>query len=215
VALFFALVGAGSAGNPVVWILNPWCLNVRTLNGEKSIPTADHPAFQKYVLPRPLAEAVQVPEAQWPAAIRPNHTNERITAQAGVFTIHGSAHQGLDEQFSEISVWKDPSQWILSRIPIDRTARRSIMRDLFTHGATYSALFPDLDGLAKSISYRYSTAYMTAHIALPSESEASAPEADMRPDESGELASVGEQSSLVEVTQLGMLAKLFKRKATD
>jgi hypothetical protein len=67
----------------------------------------------------------------------PPHIAARIIVQRGCFTVHPDPATACE--------W--PGTLYLLRILCSR--RREIRRQLFGLGVTYSALFPDLDGLAK------------------------------------------------------------------
>ncbi len=77
-----------------------------------------------------------------PQTIKPKHSNDRIAAQHGYFTIHPDPFQEFDRE--EIVKYIIPKllrpeiRTFLSKIPIDR-----------------SQLFPDFDGIAKTISESY------------------------------------------------------------
>jgi hypothetical protein len=159
VALFFAVLGGDTGAYPVVWALDPWCLNSQTI-GRQSIPSADDPLLVDYMLPRLPTNQVEVPKARWPAAIRPTHLTDRIAAQSGAFTIHGHVCNGLDEPFLDTAILEDHKRWFLRGILIDGTARKSILRELYAHGLSHASLFPGLDGLANSVAYRYSETYL-------------------------------------------------------
>ncbi len=70
----------------------------------------------------------------------PRHVTTRITAQAGLFTIHG-----------------DPTVPFVSsnihRLVIKQSFRRRLKHTLFEYGINRSTLFPDLDGLCAHIEW--------------------------------------------------------------
>lgn len=70
----------------------------------------------------------------------PNHVTPRITAQAGIFTIHPDPRKPLESD--QIQRW---------RIPKD--ARENLKRTLYKYGVHRASLFPDIDGLAKHIEW--------------------------------------------------------------
>lgn len=70
----------------------------------------------------------------------PAHLTLRITAQAGVFTIHPIP----DEEFVDRNI---------ELLTIAEEAREQIKKDLYLYGIHRAALFPDLDNLAEYISW--------------------------------------------------------------
>ncbi len=70
----------------------------------------------------------------------PTHITQRITAQAGIFTIHPDP----TEEFNESSIEK---------LIIPNESRRNIKKKLYDYGVHRAALFPDLDGLAQHIEW--------------------------------------------------------------
>jgi hypothetical protein len=70
----------------------------------------------------------------------PSHVTPRITAQAGVFTIHPTPRVALKS--SQIERWVIPAK-----------SRGAILRSLARYGVTRASLFPDLDGLARYIEW--------------------------------------------------------------
>jgi len=76
----------------------------------------------------------------------PNHISRRITAQAGLFTIHPNP----DEEFQDSSV---------DKLIIAESARKAIKKTLSSYGINRATLFPDLDGLAQHIEWLRSESY--------------------------------------------------------
>jgi hypothetical protein len=70
----------------------------------------------------------------------PNHITPRITAQAGLFTIHPDPRKPMSSE--EIHRWVIP-----------KACRKDLKRDLYKYGVHRAFLFPDLDGLSKHISW--------------------------------------------------------------
>ncbi|MEJ2200608.1 MAG: FRG domain-containing protein [Desulfuromonadaceae bacterium] len=150
VALYFAVKEMENTNDAAVWILDPWSLNIFTLNF-RSVPTIDLSELQTYVLKDSPQQIHRVVEAQWPVAIRPCHGTSRIVAQRGMFTLHGHEQSGI-EAIKQIG---------LEKIIIDGSQKRSILKELYVAGVTHATVFPDLDGLAREISFRYSKKYMS------------------------------------------------------
>ncbi len=76
------------------------------------------------------------------ALLRPSHLTRRITAQRGLFTIH--AHPDQD--------WDPPS---LIKWTIPAAGCFTLKRMLDFCGINEASLFPDLDGLAQHLGFRY------------------------------------------------------------
>lgn len=78
---------------------------------------------------------------------RPPHVAARIIAQRGLFTVHGSPNQPFEgHSGANIEIRK----WL---IPRDETMRLKVRLDLA--GFNRASLFPDLDGVAAHLSWRY------------------------------------------------------------
>lgn len=70
----------------------------------------------------------------------PAHVTRRITAQAGLFTIHPDPAEEF--QNPKISI-----------IALAKEARRKLKYDLYRYGIHRASLFPDLDGLSQHIEW--------------------------------------------------------------
>ena len=70
----------------------------------------------------------------------PNHITPRITAQAGLFTIHPDPRIPLES--------KGIQRWI-----IPNSFRKKLKQILYNYGIHRASLFPDLDGISKHISW--------------------------------------------------------------
>jgi len=153
-ALYFAVCDFESKSDAAVWTLDPWSLN-ESVFAETTVPPANHPIVLKYVLdPNPELISRKV-EGDFPIAIRPRRTTSRITAQRGVFTIHGKSPQPLNQYANT------KPKVLLDKIVIDGSKKKDIFRELFLAGVTQSVMFPDIVGLAREIGVRYSNSFMT------------------------------------------------------
>ena len=83
-------------------------------------------------------ERVSPFDTQGVVIYRPKHIATRITAQSGIFTVHGPP---VDPFVSDALV-----RWIISVKAI-----ASIYAMLFSYGVTEASVFPDLDGLARGL----------------------------------------------------------------
>ena len=77
-----------------------------------------------------------------PKLFEPHHLTSRITAQAGVFTIHCEPHIEFGENFVK--------KWVISK-----KCQINIGVQLENFGINYSTLFPGLDGLSKMIIHKF------------------------------------------------------------
>jgi len=148
-ALFFAVRDSKTNfADGVVWVLNPWALNSIAL-GQKSVPIASSHELAPYDIDAKV-------NAEMPVAVRPSYYTKRASAQKGVFTLHGTMRQGLDELTSDA-----PSGVVvLKKIIIASEAKKHIMKQLAIAGVGSASLFQDLDGLASELTLRYSNDYL-------------------------------------------------------
>lgn len=79
----------------------------------------------------------------YPIAIYPQHLDERMSAQQACFTMFGNVARGLDI--------KDSKDTIIDSIHIASEYKQKILEELKSIGVNYYTVFPDLDGLGKSI----------------------------------------------------------------
>jgi hypothetical protein len=78
----------------------------------------------------------------------PHTMNRRLIAQSGTFAVPGV----LDVPIEEILGDRDQES-ILAKIVLTNAVREVGMRELYRMNITYATLFPDLDGLARSMRY--------------------------------------------------------------
>lgn len=76
----------------------------------------------------------------------PNHITPRITAQAGLFTVHPDPREPLESP--KIQRWR-----------VANAARQSIKAVLYKYGIHRASLFPDLDGVAKHVEWLRTEGY--------------------------------------------------------
>jgi len=158
VALFFALKDVSLKHDAAVWILHPWSLNLATIR-KKTVPVASHPFLENYVLRDSDDLIGRKVNALKPIAVRSVHSTNRIIAQRGTFTLHGSASQGLNKM--DFSTKNGRNRAIkLDKLIIKRSHKDSLLRELYVAGISDSLLFPDLDGLSREIAYRYSDHFL-------------------------------------------------------
>lgn len=143
VATFFALEAArGEAAvfaldTPRVWSTPP--IFDASLTRELIDPRNDE-RFARYFAPN------EVP-VLWVG--EPAEMDRRLVSQSGVFVVPGVLHLTLDQLLAGYVA--DGS--LLVKIVLPPSLRDDAMRMLYRMNITYATLFPDLDGLARSIGY--------------------------------------------------------------
>jgi hypothetical protein len=79
----------------------------------------------------------------------PAEMDRRLIAQSGLFLVPGVLQMTLDQILKEYEA--DGS--LLVKIVVPARLREEAMRALYRMNITYATLFPDLDGLARSLAY--------------------------------------------------------------
>jgi hypothetical protein len=137
VAAFFALERTLADG--VVWAMNPARVdssrNVKRIRVDPRI----HGNFSRYFLSG-TRRFIWMGE--------PHTMNRRLIAQSGTFAVPGV----LDVPVEDILRARDQEN-ILAKIVLANAVREVGMRELYRMNITYATLFPDLDGLARSMRY--------------------------------------------------------------
>ena len=82
---------------------------------------------------------------------RPRAVSQRILAQTGVFTCHESTAEGRFDSLESNEAYKNR----LVRIGIPASSFHDIRDQLDASGVSSVSLFPDLDGLAAHLQFRY------------------------------------------------------------
>jgi hypothetical protein len=79
----------------------------------------------------------------------PSEMDSRLVAQSGLFVLPGV----LDKPLDAILDGYGGSENLLTQFVLPPSIREEAMRALYRMNVTYATLFPDLDGLARSVSY--------------------------------------------------------------
>ncbi|HEX2547066.1 MAG TPA: FRG domain-containing protein [Ramlibacter sp.] len=79
----------------------------------------------------------------------PSEMDSRLSAQSGLFVIPGVLDKALDEILDAYG----GSDTLLTKFVLPLSMRDEAMRSLYRMNVTYATLFPDLEGLARSVSY--------------------------------------------------------------
>jgi hypothetical protein len=82
-----------------------------------------------------------------PAKYYPNIVSPRIRAQEGLFVACSHIEQALDTPLRE--------GWSIERYEVPSAAKSRLRYELFRLGVHASALFPDIDGLAKRLKWQH------------------------------------------------------------
>ena len=137
VAAFFALERTLADG--VVWAMNPARVDSSRAPSPARVDPRVQGNFERYFL-KGKRRLIWMGE--------PQNMNRRLIAQSGTFAVPGV----LDIPIEEILSAADPEN-ILAKIVITNSVREVAMRELYRMNITYATLFPDLDGLARSMRY--------------------------------------------------------------
>lgn len=143
VAAFFALEQA--PGDAAVYALNtPWIWAAgpdfdRSLTRDQIDPRIPG-NFERYF-------AVNRLPVVWFG--EPMEMDRRLVAQSGLLVVPGVLEQPLDVLLNEYA----RGQVLVERVLIGREVRSEVMHELYRMNITQATLFPDLEGLARSIVY--------------------------------------------------------------
>lgn len=134
--------------SPVLWVIE-----ARTLNNwavKRATVIAVNEALDSF-LPQHVTVRSRSPKwnNQKPMAIYPHHTNARLIAQAGRFTIHGAKKTPLEEIASKNVAVR------LAQIKMSDGAVARLWDELDTGGVTPATLLQDLDSLVRYLKYSY------------------------------------------------------------
>ena len=144
VAAFFALEKA--IGNSAVWAVFPPALQRRELSAsENELPEDDMVPwlkgnYEKYFLPN-----------KDPFVIigEPHTMNERLIAQSGTFVMPGTIAMPIEEIISE----RCPEGAVVKFVLNAEALRSDALRSLYNMNITSATLFPDINGLARSMAF--------------------------------------------------------------
>jgi hypothetical protein len=133
VAAFFALHNTTEDG--VIWACNPVEIEKRRMDLKQP------GSFRKNFL------ANNQPFA-WLG--EPRTMNRRLIAQSGTFLVPGILHESVEEI---LMGYPNPKDTLIKFILPANKVREKGMRELYRMNITQATLFPDLDGLARSLAY--------------------------------------------------------------
>ncbi|HVN05058.1 MAG TPA: FRG domain-containing protein [Bryobacteraceae bacterium] len=149
VAAFFALERA--TGDAAVWAINPAHISAggirRSAKSGKGAITSQgmdprrEGNFARYFL-KGNREFIWLGE--------PDTMNRRLIAQSGTFVLPGVLDRPMEEI---VRNYPDPKNMMAKFILPAGKVRETALRELYRMNITYATLFPDLDGLARSLAY--------------------------------------------------------------
>ena len=137
-ALYFALREARVGRDAAVWMTDPWQINEAVGQSTCEVFVASSKELKRY-LGAPYFDP-DLPER--PMALQPVLNSVRITAQRGVFTIHGKSDRSLDSY---------PELKRIQMLTIDGASVADILDELSIAGVSETTVFPELAGLCREL----------------------------------------------------------------
>jgi hypothetical protein len=137
VAAFFAL--ERSLADGVVWALNPARVDSTRAPRHRQMDPRPKGNFRRYFL-------TGKHRLIWMG--EPLTMNRRLIAQSGTFAVPGVLNVPIEEILDAAD-----RENIMAKLVLANAVREVGMRELYRMNITYATLFPDLDGLAKSMGY--------------------------------------------------------------
>ena len=134
VAAFFAL--HNTTGDGVIWACNP-----AEIEKAKPVDLEKHGNFRKHLLSA-SSSFVWLGE--------PYAMNRRLIAQSGSFLVPSVLDQSIE---GILKGYANPKETLIKFVLPASKIREKGMRELYRMNITQASLFPDLDGLARSLAY--------------------------------------------------------------
>jgi hypothetical protein len=78
----------------------------------------------------------------------PSEMDQRLIAQSGLFVVPGQLDKTLDELLASYSA---QGESLLVQLVMDKSVRQEAMKELYRMNITYATLWPDIDGLSRSM----------------------------------------------------------------
>ena len=139
VAAFFALESARTEG--AIWAVNPARFSSSRNKSQSKVDPRMKDVYRK-VYQNGKRRVLWMGE--------PHPMNRRLIAQSGTFVMPGILNEPLDRILSETP---EPEDAIAKLVLPAEKMRETGMRELYRMNITYAQLFPDLEGLARSLGY--------------------------------------------------------------
>lgn len=166
-ALYFALRDNPGLYDSAVWVLDPGELNEISMKDATIIAPSAVGVDPKRVkaisgwLPKLYAVTPKSRRAKYPVAVFPSDVAWRMNGQRSRFTVHGDEKYG----FRRFTKGKNPP---LRRIVIPAHAARAMLAEVKNYGIDETVLFPDLEGLGRALTTKYSDFTQGYNLAEPS-----------------------------------------------
>jgi hypothetical protein len=150
VALYFAVVYGDNLGTPRIprlYLMNPYAWNEKHHYGRDLFWPRyfgwDVDTEQYYEYGEILIE--EGADWEFPVSLYPPQREARLSAQRGFFSLHGFDSRPLDEI----------SPALIAAIDLQSTAVQEVKEVLEYGGVTEYSLFPDLEGLSRTLRKKY------------------------------------------------------------
>ena len=150
IALFFAVEEEGQDCDSAVWVIDPWWLAKKLRIGIRGPLLPEYSESSRWLLDLEDAFMGRSLSRNLPAPIEPPHVDRRVAAQSSRFLVFGTTQ---DLTRSDIVTREKDSR--LARVKIPAARRGPIKRELDDCGINWSLVFPDLEGLALHIFWRW------------------------------------------------------------
>jgi hypothetical protein len=99
---------------------------------------------------------------EWHSRIfRPRIIADRIQAQSGIFTVHAAIGTASNKRLIPLETNSKFSSKLV-KLPIPAVKFQSLREQLHVCGVNHSTMFPDLDGLCRHLTWRYTKPYASA-----------------------------------------------------
>ncbi|WP_286237890.1 FRG domain-containing protein [Neptuniibacter halophilus] len=149
IALFFALEKDEVNENRVIWAIDPFELNKKSVEWEGHISISDRYLRKKFdldkYLPEPLGGYEDSEMLEGPIAIRVQPRNRRLVSQKGCFTLHGTSTEKIDHVLSPVK------KGIVKLELNGKRTREKILDELYILGVSEDTIFQDLDAFSKRL----------------------------------------------------------------
>lgn len=132
---------AGGSERPCVWVLNPYELNAKEWKGTRDL------ANPHYLMDDDeswdYGDFLLAPKnfPRGPIAVYPIQRSNRVRAQRGWFTMHGSDRRGIEESVPK-ALWK---------IVLEKDAEAGALAFLEHAGLNAYTIYSDLDSLTREL----------------------------------------------------------------
>ena len=158
-ALFFALDGWKGETIPCIWIMQPNLLNQRFLGWDGVLAPEGFKETDIW-LPNQIAQGKAklrddggyIYDNSWPLAIYPKKNNQRISAQRGNFTVHGTQKEPLDVLFAKKG---GKSERVFARLELHLKDSGRAIQNLRLLGVRRSSIYPDMTSFVSDIQEEY------------------------------------------------------------